>query len=165
MKFLSSFTHPQVVPYLYEFLSSTSKDDILKNVGMCAASYWLPLIGQKDQSLGTRNCLVTYILQNIILCSAEERNAYRFGITWEKWWQNLNFWVNYSFNPIVIGFRRDKDSKGTIIFFQNCIRVSDCAIASDLLLFCWNDLIHLTPAKQHMYPEKVHLQLHLKVNF
>jgi len=35
MKILSSFTHPQVVSNLYEFLSSAEqkKGDILKNVG------------------------------------------------------------------------------------------------------------------------------------
>jgi len=34
MKILSSFTHPQVVPNLYElFLLLNTKEDILKNVG------------------------------------------------------------------------------------------------------------------------------------
>jgi len=35
MKILSSFTHPQVVPNLYEFISSVEhkKKDILNNVG------------------------------------------------------------------------------------------------------------------------------------
>jgi len=34
MKILSSFTHPQVVPKMYEFfLLLNTKEDILKNVG------------------------------------------------------------------------------------------------------------------------------------
>jgi len=35
MKMLSSFTHPQVVPNLYEFLFFlNTKEDIINNVGM-----------------------------------------------------------------------------------------------------------------------------------
>jgi len=33
LKILSSFTHPQVVSNLYEFLSSAENKDISKNVG------------------------------------------------------------------------------------------------------------------------------------
>ncbi len=45
MKILSSFTHPQVVPNLYECLCSAEhKEDILKNVGNKAilGHHWLP---------------------------------------------------------------------------------------------------------------------------
>jgi len=33
-KILSSFTNPHLVPNLYEFISSVSSEDILKNVGI-----------------------------------------------------------------------------------------------------------------------------------
>ncbi len=45
MKILSSFTHPQVVPNLYEFISAVdNKRRILKNVGnqSFGGSHWLP---------------------------------------------------------------------------------------------------------------------------
>jgi len=34
-----------------------------------------------------------HYLKYFLLCSAEERNTYRFGTN--KWWQNFLFWVNY----------------------------------------------------------------------
>jgi len=34
------------------------------------------------KSMGYINCLITDILHNIILCSAEEYNSYRFETTW-----------------------------------------------------------------------------------
>ncbi len=73
MKILLSFTHPEVVPNLYEFVLLLNTEDILKNVGKQTVdgSYWL---------LYGINCLVTYILQNNCKVS--------------KWWQN--FWVNYA---------------------------------------------------------------------
>ncbi len=104
-------------------------------------SYWLPLIGQKDQSLGTRKlfgCL--HSSKYHLLCSAEERNSYRFGITC-KWWQNLHFWANYSFTHIVIGFRRDKDSKDTIIFFPElymCFWLWNCFWFVITVLLKWS---------------------------
>jgi len=43
MKILSSFTHPQIVPNLCEFLSSAEHKDILKNVSnqTVNVAYWL----------------------------------------------------------------------------------------------------------------------------
>ncbi len=46
---MSLFTHPHVVPNLYEFLSSAKhKEDILKNVGdlIIACPHWLPKYGE-----------------------------------------------------------------------------------------------------------------------
>ncbi len=37
-------------------------------------------------------------LNYLILFSTAERNLYRFGTTWGKWWQNLHFWMNDPFN-------------------------------------------------------------------
>jgi len=63
MKILSTFTHPQVVTNLYEFLSSAEHKGrytvCTKEVnGSKLFSKYLPL------------------------CSAEERNSYRFATTW-----------------------------------------------------------------------------------
>ncbi len=61
------------------------KADILKNVDnqTVAGTHWLPQYGQKKlrNAMRTNNCLVTHIIQYTILCSAEERNSYRFGTT------------------------------------------------------------------------------------
>ncbi len=41
MKVLSSFTHSQVIPNLYEFISSAEHHDIFK--GTVSGHHWLPL--------------------------------------------------------------------------------------------------------------------------
>ncbi len=38
-------------------------------------------------------CLYAYSVAEIIF--------HRFGLTWGKWWLNLDFWVNYCFNRLV----------------------------------------------------------------
>ncbi len=110
MKILSSFTHPHVVPNLYEFLSYVEhkfkfkfklsfivlyfillfiillfiKENVLKNAGNQTVHdpHWLPYISV-HKSMGTKNCLV---LQNsskyLLLWSTLDRNLYSFGTTW-----------------------------------------------------------------------------------
>jgi len=59
MKILSSFTHPQVVANLYEFLSSAEHK----------GRYFEELLKKKILPLVPyNNCLVPIILQNIFLC-------------------------------------------------------------------------------------------------
>ncbi len=56
---------------LYIFiLVLNTKEDILKNVGnqTVAGPQWLPYILFYKKSVGTSNCLVTNILQNIFFC-------------------------------------------------------------------------------------------------
>ncbi len=76
MNILSSFTHP-VFPNLYEY----QKEDILKNVGNRAVldhSIFFPTmevngaLKQPDFKLSSKY---------LPLCSAEQRNSYRFGTT------------------------------------------------------------------------------------
>jgi len=40
------------------------------------------------KSMAAINCLVIYILQNILFCLTEEKNSYRFGTTWDWEWTN-----------------------------------------------------------------------------
>jgi len=73
MEILSSFIHPQVVPNLYEFLSSAEH----KRRYFEECQYNQQFMGLIDfhsiffsilwQSMGTINCVVTYIPQNIFI--------------------------------------------------------------------------------------------------
>ncbi len=51
----------------------------------------------------------------LLLCSAEQRNSYRFGTTWEQMMTEYSFWVNYPFN-----------CKFTLSIFQ--MYVIDCVV-------------------------------------
>jgi len=60
------------------FLLLKAKEDILKNVSNQTVDR--PHISILWKSMESMNCLVTHIPQkNLLLCSAEERNSYRFG--------------------------------------------------------------------------------------
>jgi len=78
---MSSFTHPQVVPI---FLLLNTKKDILKNVGnqtMTPIVWRTKPFGPVNQQFGFQHCSKYFLL-----CSAEDRNSWRFGTTWR--------WVN-----------------------------------------------------------------------
>ncbi len=83
MKILSSFTHPQVVPNLYEvFVLLNTKEDILKNVGNRA------VLGHQYffSYYGSQWCPKTAWLQTFFKISSfvfgRTKNSYRFGTTW-----------------------------------------------------------------------------------
>ncbi len=84
MKILSSFTHPQVVPNLYEFLCSAEhKGRYSEECGKQSSSV-APLTSivfffyYRSQW-----CPKTAWLQTFFkISSAEQRNSYRFGTTW-----------------------------------------------------------------------------------
>ncbi len=80
-------------------------------------SYWPPFtfIVRKEilwMSMGTINCLITLMLQNIYFCvQHKEENSYRFRTIW-GWvnYNNFNFGVNYPFKKMNI-----------ILFLTECI--------------------------------------------
>ncbi len=86
MKILS-FTHPQVVPNMYECLCSAEHKGRYSEEWVLG-HHWLP---QHFLSYyGSQWCPKTAWLQTffkIPLCSAEQRNSYMFGTTWG--------WINY----------------------------------------------------------------------
>ncbi len=87
MKFLS-FTHPKVVPNLYEFLSSSENKEELTKPFPYFFIIW--------KSIGTIKTLVTNILQHV-----QQQNEIDTGL--EQIWEwakddNFHFWVNYPFN-------------------------------------------------------------------
>ncbi len=84
MKILSSFTHPQVVPNLNECVCSAEhKGRYSEECGKLSSS-GAPLTSIVFffllwKSMVPQNSLITNFLP---LCSAEQRNSFRFGSTW-----------------------------------------------------------------------------------
>ncbi len=75
MNILSSFTHPHVVPNIYEFIYSVEHK---RRYFEKAKLFWLTLYAKTVQTFSPSKYL--------LLCSTEERTSYRFIITRE--------WVN-----------------------------------------------------------------------
>ncbi len=113
MKILSSFTHPQVVPNLFECLCSAEhKGRYPEECGKQSRS-GAPLtsIVFFFSYYGSQWCPKTAWLQTFFKIS-----SFVFGRTkkfiqvWNylrvsKWWQNFHFWVNYPLNSVLIHFR------------------------------------------------------------
>ncbi len=91
MIILSSFTHPDVVPYLVE-------EDILVTKELLVAIDFHIIIFFIWKSMATSNGLVTKISSSVL----RVRIKYGFGTTWE--WESydriVHLWVNYPFNII-----------------------------------------------------------------
>jgi len=67
IQILSIFIHPQIVPNLYEFLSSAEhKEDILKNV--CKQTALTSIVWGKKNTMEVNGVHQVYLL----FCSAEE---------------------------------------------------------------------------------------------
>ncbi len=110
MKILSSFTHPQVVPNLYEFLVlPNTKEDILKKVCNQAVlgHHWL----HSRKKIYTMQvvCPRTALFPTFFRISSFVFSRTKTFIqVWNylrvsKWWQNFHFWVNYPFKVYQIG--------------------------------------------------------------
>ncbi len=107
IKILSSFTHPQVVPNLYECLCSAEhKGRYSEECGKQSSSGALELRAPEFSPpyYGSQWCPKTAWLQTFFKIS-----SFVFGRTktfiqvWNylgvsKWWQKFHFWVNYPFN-------------------------------------------------------------------
>ncbi len=105
MKILSSFTHPQVVPNLYECLCSVEhKGKYSEECGKQSSS-GAPLtsIVFFFSYYGSQWCPKTARLQTFFkIASFVFRRTKKFIQVWNylrasKWWQNFHFWVNYPF--------------------------------------------------------------------
>ncbi len=104
MKILSSFTHPQVVPNLYECLCSAEHKWRYSEECRKQSNSGAPLTSIVFFSYyGSQWCPKTAWLQTFFKIS-----SFVFGRTkkfiqvWNylrvsKWWQNFHFWVNYPF--------------------------------------------------------------------
>ncbi len=84
MKILSSFTHPQVVPNLYECLCSAElKGRYSEECGKQSSSDFHSIFFSTMEVNGAPK-QPGYKLSSeyLHLCSAEQRHSYRFGTTW-----------------------------------------------------------------------------------
>ncbi len=107
MKILSSFTHPQVVPNLYECLCSAEhKGRYFEEFGKQSHCGALLTSMFFFSYYGSQWCLKTAWLQTYLQISSFVFSRTKTFIqVWNylsvsKWWQNLHFWVNYSFNSM-----------------------------------------------------------------
>ncbi len=74
---MSSFTHPQVVPNLCEFLSSTKDKRYFEECSMSNVDFD-SILSILWKSMATGNCLVTInILQNIFFCVQMLKETHR----------------------------------------------------------------------------------------
>jgi len=78
---MSSFTHPQVVPNLYEFLSSAEHKR--RHFEEWVTSWWTPLTSGKKMDV--INCLVAEILQNIFCVQQKNENHSGNNLRARKW--------------------------------------------------------------------------------
>ncbi len=77
MKILSSFTHPQVVPNLYECLVLlNTKEDVLNNVGFWGTIDFHSIFVLLWKSMVPQNSLVTNFLQNIFLSVQQNKEIH-----------------------------------------------------------------------------------------
>ncbi len=110
MKILSSFTHPQVVPSLYECLCSAEHKGRYSEECGKQSSSGAPLTSIVFflSYYGSQWCPKTAWLQTFFKIS-----SFVFGRTktfiqgWNylrvsKWWQNFHFWVNYPFKETAL---------------------------------------------------------------
>ncbi len=89
MQILSSFTHPQVVPNLYECLSSAEhKVRYFEECGKLSSSVvtltsivFLVVFPTMEVNGAPKQPSYKLSSKYLSLCSAEQRNSYRFGIT------------------------------------------------------------------------------------
>ncbi len=105
MKILSSFTHPQVVPNLYECLCSAEHKGRYSEECGKQSSSGAPLTSIVFFSYyGSQWCPRTAWLQTFFKISSFVFSRTKTFIqVWNylrvsKWWQNFHFWVNYPFN-------------------------------------------------------------------
>ncbi len=128
MKILSSFTHPQVVPNLYECVCSAEHKGRYSEECGKQSSSGAPLTSIVLFSYyGSQWCPKRAWLQTFFKIS-----SFVFGRTnkfiqvWNylrvsKWWQNFHFWVNYPFNTVTyltLLYRRRLESNSVNKFFK-----------------------------------------------
>ncbi len=109
MKILSSFTHPQVVPNLYECVCSEHKGRYSEECGKQSSS-GAPLTSIVFFSFyGSQWCPKTAWLQTFFRISSFVFRTNTFIQVWNylrvsKWWQKFHFWVNYPFKSCFLKY-------------------------------------------------------------
>ncbi len=129
MKILSSFTHPQVVPNLYECLCSAGHKRRYFWRLFVTRLFWgtIDFHSRKPKYYGSQWCPRTALFPSFFrISSFVFSRTNTFIQVWNylrvsKWWQNFHFWVNYPFNYaacedtfVCIMQREDNASSGKI---------------------------------------------------
>ncbi len=139
MKILSSFTHPQVVPNLYECLCSAEhKEDILKKV--CNQAVLGTIDHSRKKNMVPQNCSVSHILQ---ISSFVFSRTKTFIQVWNylrvsKLWQNFHFWMNYPLR-LFCGPRSHMLYCNHIAFFEHTLPFKSLGFA---WFFSWFSYAH-----------------------
>ncbi len=108
MKILSSFTHPQVVPNLYECLCSAEhKGRYSEECGKQSSSgapltsiVFFPYYGSQ-WCPKTAWLQIFFRISSFVFSRTKKFIQVRNYLRVNKWWQNFHFWVNYPFNRYV----------------------------------------------------------------
>ncbi len=138
MNILSSFTHPQVVPNLYECLCSAEhKGRYSEECGKQSSSgYFFPTMEVNGASKQPGYKLSSKYFH---FCSAEQRNSYRFGTTWG--------WVNDD-RIFIFGWTITLNSSMNLcLWILNCKNTFKCE--AFLSLCEWAVQIHLLCIFKH----------------
>ncbi len=125
-KFRSLFTHPRVVPNLYECPlfcwtqrryfeecgKQSSSGALLTSIVFNFFILW--------KSILLQNSLVTNFLQNIFLCVRQKQSFIQVCdyLMMSKWWQNFHFWMNYPFKHIISMINDVSDASNKNVFFH-----------------------------------------------
>ncbi len=89
MKILSSFTHPQVDPNLYECVCSEHKGRYSEEWGTQSSVF-----SSTIEVNGAPKQLITNFLQNIFVCVQNKHiHTGLIYLRMSNWWQNFHFWV------------------------------------------------------------------------
>ncbi len=106
-KIMSSFTHPQLVPNLYECVCSAEQKGRYSEECGKQSSSGAPLtsIVLFFSCYGSQWCPKTAWLQTFFKISSFVFRTNTFIQVWNylrmsKWWQNFHFWVNYPFKSL-----------------------------------------------------------------
>ncbi len=107
IKILSSFTHPQVVPNLYEVICSAEQN--IRKIfwrKFVTRLFWGTIDFHSRNKNGSQWCPRTALFPTFFKISSFVFSRTKTFIqVWNylrvsKWWQNLHFWVNYPFNML-----------------------------------------------------------------
>ncbi len=142
MKILSSFTHPQVFPNLYECLCSTEHNGIYsEECGKQSSSgalltsiiyiffHTMEVNGAAKQPVTNFLFRIYFFVFSRINKQIQVWNYMKVS----KWWQNFNYWVNYPFNHTSLYFNINWIEPRMILKVFR-FRNSDWQIS---LFFCW----------------------------
>ncbi len=133
MKILSSFTHPQVVLNLYEFLCSAEHKGRYFEQSLSPGCFGAPLTStvEKKKNYGSQWCPRTALFPTFFrISSFVFSRTKKFIQVWNylrvsKWWQNFHFWVNYPFKALTCWWNQHVDHLNSVKIDHDTPTVED----------------------------------------